>query len=128
MQSELLRGTENKHYAGRSHHRWLVDIQDHEVCFAFKYHHMHSYWEFHLPRRRQPLTPTEQVQFLFWEHELRCKERVMVTREEIDSFLISSVLANGGHSPLRRNLEYARAQVKQGLKGVLQAIRLRRAT
>jgi SAM-dependent methyltransferase len=128
MRSELMFGTENKHYAGRSHHRWLVDIRNDEVCFAFKYHHIHSYWEFHLPKPRQPLTPAEQVQFLFWEHHLKCKEHLMVTRQEIDSFLISNVNAYGGHSVLRRTFERARTQVKQRLKGIMQAIKVRRAT
>jgi SAM-dependent methyltransferase len=108
MLEELCMGVEHRRYAGRSHHRWLTNIAGNEIVLTLKYHSIHSYWKYHLPRRRATaLSPGERVQFLFWAGHFNYREQVLITWKEIDNYLTSSVRAYKGYPSWQYSLDGA---------------------
>jgi hypothetical protein len=72
--AESSRGIQPGH-VGWPHHRWLIDIEGGQVRFMMKYHTIHSHWSLSLPRRFLRSQPEDaQVQWLFWEGEIRGSE------------------------------------------------------
>ncbi len=81
-------------WAGWSHHRWLIEIEDDRIEFAFKSHAINSRESFQLPRGySQTLTPRERVQTLFWSGGFQFSERIFVGPTEHDEYLESFVSA-----------------------------------
>jgi hypothetical protein len=70
-------------WAGWSHHRWLVDVEDGGLTFVFKPHVLHA--KFHIQARE--LSPEERVQTLFWRDRFDCAERVFLGAAELDAYL-----------------------------------------
>jgi hypothetical protein len=48
---ESIRNLEHRGYPGYYHHRWLVEVEGHDVVFRFKTPLMSSSWKFTLPSR-----------------------------------------------------------------------------
>lgn len=101
-QNEVSLGVENQRYAGRCHHRWLVDIVGNEIIVTFKFHHIHSNWKYHLPPiQRQGTTALGDIAFLFWEDRFDYREEVLFSSEDIDEKLTRLVRERGAY-PQRR--------------------------
>ena len=116
MMSELSIGVENRHYAGRLHHRWLIDIKDDAIVFVLKYHHLHSHWRFHIPQAHyRTTTPEAGVQALFWEDNFKATEKLPVMSEDIDQFLISQVSRYYEYPSYRYHMENLKQLLKKTL-------------
>lgn len=68
--------------AGLSHHRWLIDIEGHDIRFLSKLHRVHN-WRYSLPNRvRKALTEEQSVQWMFWEDSFTFSEVVLHGAEQ----------------------------------------------
>jgi SAM-dependent methyltransferase len=85
---ELTRGMEpgGKSWIGYYHHRWLVAVEDGELVFLFKPHFLHASRRFYFPQRYAARWQRQGKAYtrLFWEGELRAREKVIVVREEME--------------------------------------------
>ncbi|MEW6041036.1 MAG: hypothetical protein AB1633_05905 [Elusimicrobiota bacterium] len=91
---ESIMGVQNKHYAGFSHHRWLIEIKNSEIVFLFKSHLIHNSWKYHLPESYlKKITDEEKITYLFWENSFKYKEIIQVsiqkTAQELETFIKS---------------------------------------
>lgn len=121
-ESEIAFGVENKRYAGRYHHRWVIDIQDGEIIFTHKHHHIHSSWQYHLPRRfYHGLPPEKRVQYLFWEGSFSFRENIMLSSEAARKFYFDRVRALNAYAESRYSMEKLRSSVKKHLSRVLRS-------
>ena len=78
IEAELIYNIEGP-FLGHSHHRWLVDIVDGELVFMHKPHSIHHDWRLRvLPRWAAQMTVEDHLQGLFWEGEIRARERVEI--------------------------------------------------
>jgi hypothetical protein len=110
--SELSRGVESRHYAGRNHHRWLIEIEGQTITFTFKYHHMHSDWGYHLPRKfYRTVEPSRHVQYLFWENAFEFSEQVLVTSDLVSDYLASRVGNYYSYPSYRAQLDILKRRV-----------------
>jgi len=116
--SELAFGMENSHYAGRNHHRWLIEINENEIVFTFKYHHIHSNTWYHIPNRVYRRI-NQPVQYLLWENTFQYMEQVLVTNTFIDEFLSSRVKSYYSYPFYYETLELFRRKVGRILRGLL---------
>lgn len=112
MRNEMTFGVEHPRYAGRSHHRWLVDIQKNEIVFTFKYHHIHSNWKYHFPPRTV-WDARDEVEFLFWEGEFHYRERLLITHEVIDAYFTEYVRMRQAYPWWRYLMNDMRENVKR---------------
>lgn len=116
-ESEIAFGVENKHYAGRHHHRWVIDIEDGKLLFTHKSHNIHTIWQYHLPRRfYQKLPPEKRVQYLFWEDSFPFQENVLLSSEQVGKFYAERVRALNAYPEVRYAVETMRTGVKKYLK------------
>ena len=110
LESELTLGIEHRSYAGRYHHRWLVDIKQNDIIFTFKYHIIHFHWKYHLPNRHKSnLTPHRLVQYLFWEKSFSYSESVLFEGSDVSTYLMTCVEKHGKYS----RWQYAFDNLKQ---------------
>ena len=91
---ETIMGIEGAHYAGYSHHRWIVEIKADLITFRFKNHFIHHSWKYHLPEfYKKKLNAQNQVSYIFWENNFRYEEVVMTSsrnlRREMEEFVKS---------------------------------------
>ncbi len=89
---ETIMGMEGEHFAGYSHHRWLIDIVDDMIIFRFKNHFIHHSWKYHLPKSYlKKLKPEDHVSYLFWENNFKYEEVItnssLNTRGEMEEFV-----------------------------------------
>jgi hypothetical protein len=106
-------------FVGWSHHRWLIDVSDGEIAFAFKVHSIHAHEDqFFPPGFWSRLSEEERVHSLWWEGGFSYRERTFEdeedTHRELRSFVerelarrgMSNATANARpreqHGPLRR--------------------------
>jgi hypothetical protein len=76
----------NGPWAGWSHHRWLVDVDDRGLTFVFKPGVLHS--KFNFPAGfAAGLSTEERVQTLFWKGSFEFRERVFLEAAELDAYL-----------------------------------------
>ena len=79
-------------WVGWGHHHWLIDVTDGRIDFVFKHHVIHgpeANWfppEFHAG-----LDEDQLVQSLWWDGGFEYSERVLLTAEEVDSYLAGFV-------------------------------------
>ena len=75
--AESCRGVEPGQ-VGWSHHRWLIEIADSDVTFLMKYHMIHSRKRYSLPASYlRNLSPSDRVQWLFWDEQFSYRERTI---------------------------------------------------
>jgi methionine biosynthesis protein MetW len=97
-------------WTGWGHHHWLIDVGERSIDFVFKHHVLHGRDSDHFPPGfRDALTPEQRVQSLWWEGSFDYTERVLMSAEEVDSYLGDFVAAHrhlfpdgGGHGRLGR--------------------------
>lgn len=83
---------------GWSHHRWLVEIADGQVCFTMKYHMIHSHWRFSLPASKFRRLPERALaQWLFWEDSFKFSERTIHNQGQVAEDLERFIRDNHGH-------------------------------
>jgi Methyltransferase domain len=76
--AEQSRGWEHPRIAGLSHHRWLIEIEGRRIAFLMKFHLLHADWRCSLPASfLRSLPQAAHVQWLFWEQQFECEERVI---------------------------------------------------
>ena len=116
IEAELIYNVEGDGpWLGHEHHRWLVDIEDGELVFVHKPHSIHHDWTLRvLPRWRARMTVEDHLQGLFWERELRARERVLIGLDYQD-------LRNELRERVRRRFEPSAAELR--LKGARDAAR-----
>jgi hypothetical protein len=108
----------NGPWAGWSHHRWLVDIEDGSVDFVGKPGVLHGRESAQLPlEAARALTETERVQTLWWEHGFEARERIFMEPAELDEYLDAAV---------RGRRPEAREDGRRGTGGLLGRLRQRR--
>jgi len=113
-ESEISLGVESKRYAGRYHHRWVIDILENDVAFTQKQHHIHSYWKYHLPVKFFRNLPHEKhVQYLFWENRFSFRENILLSSEAVDQFYTDKVALLKPYSSARYTLEALKTLLKQ---------------
>ena len=79
-------------WVGWSHHRWLVEIGEGRIEFAFKPGVLHGRREFQIPAGFAAALPVEdRVQTLFWEGGFEVRERIFMSAEEADGYLAELV-------------------------------------
>ena len=84
-------------WVGWSHHRWLVDVRDHTLRFAFKPAVLHS--RDHFPAGHAPtLTNDERIVVLWWEGTFGVEEVQFGEPDELHAYLRE--LADGSTTPL----------------------------
>ena len=79
---------------GWSHHRWLIDVDDDtsSLEFVFKHGVVYSNPDTHFPPGfHATLGADERVATLWWEDDFSARERVMMSAEELDPYLIGFV-------------------------------------
>lgn len=90
-------------WAGWGHHHWLIDVRGAEIDFVFKHHVLHGRASDHFPKAfHASLSPEQRVQELWWKEGFRYRERVIVSAEELDSYLADFVSEHGPPRGLRR--------------------------
>ena len=91
-------------WVGWGHHHWLVDVHDGGIDFVFKHHVIHGPEENHFPPEfHAGLSDEDLVQTLWWEGGFPYRERVLLTAEEVDSYLADFVREHVGAAPRRRS-------------------------
>jgi len=79
-------------WVGRSHHRWLIDMDAVGITFTSKSHMLHRRRECHFPYGfDSQLEPADLVQSLSWEGSFDYTERFFASPEEHDRYLAEFV-------------------------------------
>ena len=69
----------NGTWLGFEHHRWLVEEEDGGLVFTHKPHSLHGDWRVRvLPRWAEAMSLEDRLLGLFWEGELRARERLVI--------------------------------------------------
>ena len=75
-------------WAGWSHHRWLVDVEEQSISFTGKPHFLHARQELHFPKPAwRALSAEERVQTLWWEGGFEVVERLLWSEQEARDYL-----------------------------------------
>ena len=96
-------------WVGWGHHHWLIEVGEDRIDFVFKHHVIHGQRAAQLsPEAHRRLSKEQLVQTLWWTGSFDYAERVLMTGEEVDSYLADYV-ARSGHAaraaaPRRRPL------------------------
>jgi SAM-dependent methyltransferase len=81
-------------WVGWGHHRWLIDVRGTSIEFVFK-HHVINRPNCHFPLGFSNALPAEQlVQGLWWEESFDYAERVFVSEDDLDPYLVDFVVAH----------------------------------
>jgi hypothetical protein len=92
-------------WVGWGHHHWLVEPEGDGLVFVFKHHILQGRREMQLSREiHARMTAQERIVALFWERELRARERLFVGPGELDAWLAELVQRHGGPRPRRLRL------------------------
>jgi hypothetical protein len=78
-------------WAGYGHHHWLIEpLADGTLEFVFKSHVIDGRPDFQLPADAYWSAPEEaRVHAVFWEGEIRARERIFIGHEEHDAYMAS---------------------------------------
>lgn len=111
-------GVASQKYCGYSHHRWLVEIEGHEVIFAFKPHMMHEHWKYHIPKRSlRGISERDRVAYLFWEGSFSFRERIVIAPEDQMNELKSFVESQGVYPSFKYKLNTYRERAARSIIG-----------
>ncbi|MBN1913034.1 MAG: methyltransferase domain-containing protein [Candidatus Omnitrophica bacterium] len=123
MLSELSLGVESKKYAGRYHHRWLVDIRDNRIDFLFKPHFIHSSRKYHFPwRYGKALAEEASIKWLFWKDSFEFGEKTIIDYDMFLQEIEGFVRCAGVYSGVIYAADDLLAAFKKALKGLLKRI------
>jgi Methyltransferase domain len=87
LREELTWGVEGP-YAGRHHHRWLVDRADGGLEFVLKPHDLHAHPELHVALEDlEALPDRDRALALWWDGELPARERIFVEARDFRRWL-----------------------------------------
>ena len=77
-------------WVGYGHHHWLIDVlPDGTLQFVFKSHALNGQPLFQVTAERYWSAPEEQrVHALFWDGEVRARERIFIGHEEHDAYVM----------------------------------------
>lgn len=92
-------------WAGYGHHHWLVDVlDDGTLQFVFKSHVLDGDERFQIPADAYwSASEEDRVHAVFWEGELRARERIFIGPDEHDVYLAAVVPERPvRRSPIRR--------------------------
>ncbi|MBA2349590.1 MAG: class I SAM-dependent methyltransferase [Solirubrobacterales bacterium] len=118
--AELIYNVEgNGQHLGHEHHRWIVDIATQppseagtggeELVFLHKPHNIHHDWTLRVtPRMRAQMAMEEELQGLFWQGEVRARERVVIYEYPLEE-LRARVRARFPASPAEQRAKEIRA-------------------
>jgi len=86
VEAELIYNVEGDgQHLGHEHHRWFVEIKGSELEFLHKPHNIHHDWTLRVvPRWRARMAVEDHLQGLFWEGEVRARERILVHGYPLD--------------------------------------------
>lgn len=105
---------------GHAHHRWLCEIEDGELVFMHKWHSLNGDWRVRVvPRWQEQMTLEDHLQGLFWEGELRARERVVIGHYPTEE-IIAKVRERFRPSPLELRLKQLRAEAVPRVTGPLR--------
>jgi hypothetical protein len=78
-------------WVGYGHHHWLIDLTaPGELEFVFKSHVLNGQPLFQLPAEVYWSAPeSERVHAVFWEGEIRARERIFIGHEEHDAYVMA---------------------------------------
>ena len=86
-------------WVGYGHHHWLCEVVDGGLQFVFKSHVLNGQPLFQLTAEDYWSAPEEaRVEALFWEGEVRARERIFIGHEEHDAYVANL----GRHRGARR--------------------------
>jgi len=118
---ESIRNLEHRGYPGYYHHRWLVEVEGHDVVFRFKTPLMSSSWRFTLPKSYlRALKAEDRVSWLFWEGQFGYHEVIQISEDRVAEELEAFVRRLGVYSGWRYALERARPRPRARLKRFLK--------
>jgi SAM-dependent methyltransferase len=100
IESELTHNLESHHYAGRLHHRWLVEVTDTGLKFTMKPHFVNGYWKTQIPRHWWKTDPKTDVRGLFWKDQFTVEE-MHYHYEQLQTFLEEFVRRHRVYPALR---------------------------
>ena len=101
MESEITHNLETRHYAGRWHHRWLVEVTEGDLIFRYKPHFVNGYWKTQLPRSWwKKNAPERDIRGLLWKDSFKYQEMYYSQREFI-KFLEHFVQERQGYPNFR---------------------------
>lgn len=83
---ESLFDINSPHYAGYTHHRWFVEIDDADLLFTFKYPLIH------MPSKEYtPFGTGDWELTLWWTGEINGKENILQSLAEIENYMAAEV-------------------------------------
>jgi SAM-dependent methyltransferase len=130
--AELLHWWEGP-YLGHEHHRWLCEIERGELVVMHKPHSIHADRRLRVHRRwTREMDVTDHLQGLFWEGELRARERVCIGGFPTDELAakvrerFQPSRAELASERLRERTEAARALALAGPRRAFAAVARRR--
>lgn len=110
--AELIHGIGGGNFLGHEHHRWLCELEEGEIVFMHKPHSIHNDWRLRVtPRWEKEMTLDDHLQGMFWQGELRARERVVVGNYPTDE-LIEMVRARFHPSGLELKMKGMRERAK----------------
>lgn len=81
---ESIMGLEGKHYAGYSHHRWLIEMEGSKIVFRNKPHLLHSSPRFYLPKSYpKRLKEKDKISYLLWNGSFEYEEIIQISYQKI---------------------------------------------
>lgn len=86
VESELTCNLESRHYVGRWHHRWLVEITEKGLNFRMKPHQVNGYWKTQIPRSWWRKNSASQIQGFLWTSQFECQE-IYYNYDELEHYL-----------------------------------------
>ncbi len=131
IEAELIFNVEGRgNYLGHEHHRWCCDHVDGEMVFLHKSHDVHSDWRLRVvPRWRETMTLEDHLLGVFWEGEIRARERVVIYEYPLDELRErvrakfqpsrAELAAKEARDALRHRLALARRPLRRAAERVL---------
>jgi len=113
IEAELIYNVEGQGpFLGHAHHRWIIDVENGELVFMHKPHSIHHDWRLRvLPRWASQMRLDEHLLGVFWEGELRARERVEVYGAPVDEWR-ERVRRRFQPSPVEIRVKEARDRLK----------------
>jgi len=118
--AETALGIQSRRYAGYYHHRWLIEIDDNEIVFFPKLHLIYASWRYLVPSIiGENLKEREKIQYMFWEGDLRYRERICVESDDVSEYLEGFIKALDPYSPGKYEIDRIMAGIKKSSLGEL---------
>lgn len=103
-------------WVGWSHHHWFIDVTPDRIDFVFKSHAVHAWRNAQLPAQFcDSLLPAQRVQMLWWDGGFDAAERIFVSREETERYLVGFVESHSEVGRQRRGGRRLRGGLRRAL-------------